>query len=109
MTKHTLDVLARPNIPKLVEVKDSRVVVLEGSDAARIEEQQTTTHHESQPISGAVLLGGNVALMCLWASEWSRPHGAKLPMQLWISSVVLGNHSWRSCMKNARNVNSNQV
>lgn len=36
--KHTLDVSARPHILRVLEVKDSGVADLEGSDAARIEE-----------------------------------------------------------------------
>ena len=37
-SKHTLDVPARPHILRVVEVKDSGVAILQGSDAARIKE-----------------------------------------------------------------------
>ena len=44
-TKHTLDVPARLHILRVVEVKDSEVVVLGGGDAARIEEIKNIAHN----------------------------------------------------------------
>ena len=41
----TLDVPARPHILRVVEIKPSGVAVLEGSDAARVEEQVNNIAH----------------------------------------------------------------
>ena len=49
-TKHTLDVPARLHVLRVVEVKDSEVVVLGRSDAARIEEQLKNIAHNPLPI-----------------------------------------------------------
>ena len=46
----TLDVLARPHILRVVEIKPSGVAVLEGSDAARVEEQVKNIAHSQLPI-----------------------------------------------------------
>ena len=52
-SKHTLDVLARPHILRVVEVRDSGVAVLEESVAARIEEQVKILAHNPLPILNA--------------------------------------------------------
>ena len=46
----TLDVPPRPHILRVVEIKPSRVAVLEGSDAARVEEQVKNIAHGQLPI-----------------------------------------------------------
>ena len=48
--KHTLDVSVRPHILRVVEVRDSGVAVVEGSDAARIEEQVKNLAHNPLPV-----------------------------------------------------------
>ena len=49
-TDSTLDAPARPHILRVVEIKQSGVALLEGSDAARIEEQQKNIAHCPLPI-----------------------------------------------------------
>ena len=45
-----MDVLARPHILRVVEVKDSGSAVMEGSDAAIIEEQLKNIAHNPLPV-----------------------------------------------------------
>ena len=49
-TDSTLDALARPHIRRVVEIKQSGVALLEGSDAARVEEQQKNIAYCPLPI-----------------------------------------------------------
>ena len=49
-TDNTLDAPARPHVLRVVEIKASGVALLEGSDAARIEEQQKNIAHCPLPI-----------------------------------------------------------
>ena len=49
-TKHTFDVPRRPDILGVVEVRDSGVVVLEGTDAAGIEEHINNIAHNPPPV-----------------------------------------------------------
>ena len=46
----TLDVPTRPHILRVVEIKPSGVAVLEGSDAARVEEQLKNIANSQLPI-----------------------------------------------------------
>ena len=76
-----------------MEVNELGMAVMEGSDAARVEETseeycaQSTAHLGSQLVLGEILPWGNVALPGPWAPEWASLHGGLRP---WISTVVLG-------------------
>ena len=50
VTKNTLQAPSRPHVLRIVELKDSGVVVMEGSDAARWEEQVKNFAHCPLPI-----------------------------------------------------------
>ena len=48
--KHCLQPLARPHILRIVELPPSGIVVLEGSDAARVQRQIKVVAHSTLPI-----------------------------------------------------------
>ena len=50
VTKNTLQAPSRPHVLRIVEVKESGVVLMEGSDAARCEEQVKNVAHCPLPI-----------------------------------------------------------
>ena len=57
-TKNTLEAISRPHVLRVVEVRDSGVVVMEGSDAARREEQVKNVAHCPLPILDTRLYPG---------------------------------------------------
>ena len=80
-TKNTLQAPSHPHVLRIVELRASRVVILEGSDAARCTKQMKDVAHCPLPIldatGGARRRSANNAASLITGRTWCFVTGAK--------------------------------
>ena len=90
-TDNTLDASVGPHVLRVVEMRPSGVAVLEGSDAARIEEQiKNIAHNPLHILDHNTYLGRFYWGLSLWHTEACKQDGAVPQLQPRILRVVLG-------------------